>query len=410
MTTTKFRLTKSETTLLTLITLFLGVILAIFAWWQSLNANPNVVVPAPTALPQLNAYDQYVKALKLIVPHTGTPTSVTIEGLYKFTDPSDHASLHPPTHPSPAMLQLMQDNAPAFAAVRQGFKYPFVTPAVRSFNAPTPDLYQHYGTLAHALIVEGYVKELGGDWAGAANCYIDAERVGEDFLRGGTLIPVQAGLAIDNIAEYRIWVAYSHLNGAAARAATRRMEDIIVHHYPFAEVLQGEKWQTQAALMELFHHADWQKHSVQFIANDKLITPMQIYTLKKRKTMSEYTKFMDGCITTARAKCEIRKGKDEFPQDPLAHAITQRVDRIQGREFACALQQVILAVQLSLQAYYAEHARYPGSLDDLMPSYLTTLHTDIATGLHIKYSLHGKGYRMLFSWPNGTSQERDPIR
>lgn len=127
----KSALTKDEKRLLYYVSASVIITLAVVLWLQSLAIDPVVTIPSPKR-PNPNAYDYYLKATKFFVscPVQTSHGADTFD--YNDLDGIDfyHGFVHGKNRqlwkPTLAqLLKLQQLNMPAFATLRQGFKYQY---------------------------------------------------------------------------------------------------------------------------------------------------------------------------------------------------------------------------------------------------------------------------------------------
>ena len=80
-------------------------------------------------------------------------------------------------------------------------------------------------------------------------------------------------------------------------------------------------------------------------------------------------------------------------------------DRVQSAAERCEQGQRNLHLAFILAAYQHDHGRYPAKLDELAPKYLVTSPEDIFSSKSLIYRLEDKGYLLYSVGPNGTDDE-----
>ncbi len=413
---------------------------------EDIDADPQVTIPPPAAMPSPNARDFYIEAGNALVPlqvntkqgmHSlgineiawmigkgqlpGTGTGIAAY----YTQPHKHAA--EPVPSAKELQKLLSDNAPAMAMLRQGFRYAYREIPTRSFRTLFP-YFAKYRQMVNCLRIDAYVKQKQGDWNGAMNDFLDGLYFGEQIPRGAGLIGGLFGMSLQAISRLQAWPTIDHLNISQAHAAAQRMEDIIRQHTLFADTLQEEKWMLQASWLEIMHRQpNWREfvrqslpiiaETPQFIsATPQFIvgTPRQsgtadlADTISKKQIMNELTGYFDAMIEDARLPYPLRKNPP-LPKDPLIEPLLETEPKAQIRETYCETQNCLLLVSLALRAYSLEHGQYPDSLTALAPSYLTALPADpFAANGTLHYYRTEESYVLYSIGPDGKDDHGTP--
>jgi hypothetical protein len=81
------------------------------------------------------------------------------------------------------------------------------------------------------------------------------------------------------------------------------------------------------------------------------------------------------------------------------------VDKVQAAADRLEQEQRNLQLAFLLAAYQRDHGRYPEKLNELVPKYLVSLPDDVFSGKPLIYRPDGKGYLLYSVGPNGTDDE-----
>jgi hypothetical protein len=384
-----------------------------FIYYHSMNTTPQVKIPN-AKMPSPNAFDYYVDAGNM----------VNQEKAISFAAMNPKFWKKPTSQPDPLYKiytlkekeALLTGNSAALARMRQGFAYEFRNPPIRSIDTGLPYLAK-FRALGRLLQLEGQVKAAHGDWNGAMDSYLDALKLGEDEPRGGNIIEMRVGNVIGAFGRQDAWEAIDHLTADQAKAKTIRLEDIMSHHVQCWEVLQEEKWMTQAVIVEMMNKPDW--HRVLHIYDSNLsgdtpIIGQLLYSIRftRHRVMANFTGYMDQCIDSAKQPYASSGSlPPDVPKDPIclmfAPSLTDtRFDYVNRNE----TQNALLLASLAIRAYKADHGRYPAKLSDLVPTYLKKLPDDPFTpNAALKYRLNGNKYVLYSIGPDGKDNGGKPI-
>jgi len=374
---------------------------AVASSWRTINTVPAVEIPKPK-MPSPNAYSYYSKAgqamrrgreIELVV-RAGTPAANrTSDRAYSLAEKE----------------ALVKANSAALATLRQGFRHRCLAPPTRSITDERPE-YVWFRRLAELLVLEGQVKEGRDDWGGAAESYMDAMRMGADLMRGAALMGRYQGANRQSRGRLAMWSVVDRLDAQQARAAARRMEDIIARRVPPADTLQEEKWFGEAALMEMFQGKLKDK-------TGRLVGRMPDY--QKRRAIEVYSRQVDRAIADVRLPypkstvrtIDFRPSRNPFTRLPeVLAAILLPVYHGPFRFAYHDAQNALLTVSLALRAYYLEHRAYPASLAGLAPSYLKRIPDDpFALAGPPRYRRAGATYLLYSIGPNSKDDGGTPV-
>lgn len=442
-------LTKGEIRLLIAVTLFV-VLVGGLCWWQDeMDAAPVVVFPPNPPLPSPNAYDYYREAgfMPISCPmepsdairayRDGTllpgPPRPWVWG--KAPRPPDPTT--PPSKPPPPGATLTPAQklaaippgdrittgdvdrtlalyAPQIAALRKGFAYPCRMQHVRSIKTLFPELSK-FRAMARILSLVGSRRAEQRAYGESVTCILDGLQLGIESPRGGMLIHHLVGIACASIVRAPAWRILPHLSASDARAATRRLEQILQRRTPLADILTEDKYNIQASYQELFRKPRFEwlggNFSLQYASSEDRMKMARLYCVSKRRIMADLTQYFDAGIADARLPYARRLPLPALPADPLSHDYLMPLDTVRFRYVRAVVQDNLLLATLALQAYRAEHGSYPTALSALASVYLTRLPDDpFAVNGPLRYKRTAAGYVLYSIGPDGKDNGGTPSK
>lgn len=383
-----------------------------------LHADSFARIPSEP-LPRPNAFDSYVRA------------GAALADRNKIWDAL--ARLNPRTgqwEPSRYSLAqqeaLVRENAPALKLLRSGFAYRYVSPQPRG-AFPVLAYLPQFRHLATLLCLEGQVKAAHGDWNGAADCDLDAIKLGVDIPHGSAEVGWLNSLACQGMGRQRLWEVAPHLDTRHAIQAAHRLEAIEAHRAPFVAVERQEEWGGQANFIAIFRKPDWRKTLIPDWFHDLGVIDDPASDISRRalsewaKTadpqtvLRQYTQYREQFVRKAlspyAAKVPIRPvppdmltafGLMVFKQEPYVSLYV--------RDVSTQTHNAFMIVTLALDAYHREHGAYPNTLIELTPRYLHRVPGDpFALAGSLRYHRTGAQYILYSVGPNGNDDHGAPI-
>ncbi len=223
-----------------------------------------------------------------------------------------------------------------------------------------------------------------------------------EMVGGGdrNLIGRLVSIACQQIAQMSVWQAVPHLTGAQAKHAAGRLQRIQLRHVPIQEALKGERDATLLWIQELFA-GKWQFHYIK----DCTKLPDHI----KAKVFNDFTAYMDACIRNVQPSRNPLVAVRNAPADIILLTITPQVDGAWFADVRCETQNRLLIVALALQAYRADHGRYPDRLSELVPAYMAKIPVDLfALKGKLRYRRDDGKYVLWSVGPDGVDDNGRP--
>jgi hypothetical protein len=383
-------------------------------WLYMVNAVPNVHIPPPLPLPKPNAHDYYLDASSRIVSLGGASSSSDVDlaaSQYgkNHVDPGSHV------YTVAEKEKIVDLNRNALAMVRQGFGYQYRNPPLRSFESLVPE-NKEFRSVARLLTIEAEVKAVHGDWSGALQADIDAIRMGRDVPRGGNVLLCLCGFVVQRIGQHHAWEVVDHIDAASARSAVRRLEDVIDHRVPLSEVIEEDKWSTASGLLEQQRKMGWRAWN--YFPNTgnqgnvwtEFLDYSQAITMNKRAALNEYVTYLDKLIANSRYRYAELPPESPEPRNYVVRCFVPILGPLKFTQARCQTSNQLLAVTAALRGYKLEHGRYPDSLSQLVPSYLSKVPQDeFAKSGSLRYRRKGDSYLLYSIGPDGKDNRGAPI-
>ncbi len=360
------KLSKSERGLLIAVGIFVLLLLGIGYWHNMLETNPVIMVSTPQ-LPNPNALKYYTRAsdwidgIKITVGKQGYTYAINdLMSFYQADNRQNNNWSSKPDATWKIAEAFAQKSIPAFTLVHQGFTIDYHDIPVRSLTQHSKAL--RISDVASALTLTGNVKAHHGDWAGATDDALDAMQLGEEIQHGGGLEASYLGKRCQTDGRTLARKALQHLSGAQARVAARRMEIILARTQPYVNMLQEQKNIYLAIMNECFHQSTWR---------DKIIgmrSASMDYFISKRLIARNVIHMMDVAINDAQRPYSLQSGA-LFNGNPFN--LVADIQSIGNYRIDITLNETenaLLLISYALQAYRAEHGRYPPKLSRAISS------------------------------------------
>jgi hypothetical protein len=333
----------------------------------------------PEVLPSPNAFDDYKRAAALV-----DDKDLSDEG--RGQTPADVA----------LRRRLLAQNTEALRTLRAGFAHPCVEPFETVVWGPLPcDKYQFLGEL---LACEAAEHAARGEYAAALDRQLDAVRLGIDMGHGAGSTGTLVGAAVQFVVRDNVPVApyIDHLDAPTALAAARRLAAILATESRPADTLRVERETAPAMLGTGSRRADRDGNGRRPSVRER----WDYYW-----TFRQCNLYLDAAIAWA-ATAE-PGAMPVAPAPDLARygheAQSMTTDALSLLRKVCILRAAneMLLTALALQAWHAEHGRYPDTLVALVPGLLETLPRDPFSSGPLKYRLEGDKYVLYSVGPDG---------
>ena len=396
----------------------LALIVALNLLVAQRNSLPDITIPV-TPAPNPNAYPFFVAAGKEIKNSKAIGFAISDSTRTKRAAPSRHAdSAEDHVYTLAEKEALLRENRNALATLREGFKYSYGNPPVRSFTAIFPE-FAKFRETARLLTLESQVEKGRGGWNGAAGSELDAVQMGVMIPRNGVLIADLVGIACEAIGRRPLWDDYKHLSAAQSLAALRRLEKIEAMRFPFADVIEEEKRAGQAGLLEWFHSPD---RMTSDLANSdiedaekepdwqKWERKIALKWVNKRLVFENYTRYMDQTIERNRKPYGLHLPLIPIPRDLFNQALDGVYDQAPLKQVTSETENHLLAVTLALHAYRESQGAYPASLAAIKANVPAALLFDpFAVKGDLRYRRDGAKYVLYSVGPDGRDDSGKPI-
>ncbi len=374
-------------------------------WNAGLMPGP-VAIPNPAPpVPNARAFYDQAELLR------SKDSNKLEEQIYRVQGSNKWSQIPPVTH-LPMMRQLVAEDQPAFARLREGFRYQYQSPPVCSFDTLFP-YYAEDRDMARLLRIKGETDAYEGNWNQAINDDLDVVQLGTSLQYRAVLIGGLAGIACDYIGRKDAWAMVDHLTGPQARAAAVRLSAITSNTVPWSSVLQEEKWSHQAGWLEIYQRKNWRREEMYmdtYPSNPEddsdsagsqptMLARLNMSLVSPRVIFNSYTRYMNEAVQRVGLSWPARWALPALaaPSDPFNDQLGMWFDDNGFKQTSTDSYNNLLLTELALRAYREERGAYPASLNALVPSYLPRVPLDpFSDGLPVRYRLKD-GRPLLYS-------------
>ncbi len=400
-------------------------LIAFGLWRSSLEAEPQIEIPAVKITPNQDAYDNFVAASKSLTKESRSFVLVNKKGQIYRTDEKTGKEIIYTRRETEALLRA---NTDALIGFRQGLKFAYQEPQYRSFDTMFPQ-YAAFRALARVLRVEERARADRGDLTGAAESGLDIMDLGCRVQHSASMLGRLVGLACQDIGRRDLWTWAEKLHASEARRAARRMEGIEAASTPLAEVMEEEKWAQLAGLIEVYRSPDWRAKLLNSWKEagpvERQFDEARIRTMRwdlwfagKQDCLESYTRYLGQSIAYVSQPYAAHSAPPAVPQNVVGTILTENTNgdgvsvlNTWCKDVGCrALNELIIA-KLALRAYQQEHAAYPDTLQELVKAgILARVPMDsFALNAPLRYQRRGTGYALYSVGPDGKDDGGIPL-
>jgi hypothetical protein len=333
---------------------------------------PEIVLPVP------NAYDDYQRAAELAK--------------------DDFESDGNPEKDAAVRRRVLARHTEALRTLRAGFAHPYVEP--REEGIPKNAYHSTgYRQLARLLSYEATEFAADGRYAAAIDSGLDAERFGFDIARGTGILGRFVGedTRRKGRAEKLVQPRIDHLTAAEARAAAERLAALLAGEQDLAQTFADLRDIEPADIA-----ARCRDHGLlrQFFVS--MLDPPQKLVLTAcgpAPWMAEARRYMDAAAAWSRLPWHA--APPPRPRRFFGLWTARSVEQSRCKQAEADARDGMFLSALALQAWRAEHGRYPDSLDALAPGILQAVPADPFGSGELKYRREGEKYVLYSVGPDG---------
>ncbi len=193
--------------------------------------------PSPSALPNPNGYDDFMRAGSAVSGDLSIATEFERE----------------------ALRGLVSTNAEPLRLVRLGLTRQCSFPtqvALTNFIMVATNLAK-LRSLAQLLRAEGRLAEMEGRPFDAAGSYVDALRLGNEVSRGGLILNRLVGIAVEAIGATSLAKLVPQLGSDRARPLLSQLAQLDAHRVNFDEIRRNEKVYMRHELLQERNPVKW---------------------------------------------------------------------------------------------------------------------------------------------------------
>lgn len=341
-------------------------------WFTWLERDPVFVAPAAEAH-EPNAFKNFTAA---------AAAYRTVADRHRQDDMSVETPEKALTMPLVRKKRIVAAYSLPLRLLREGFRYEYTEPPVRSFNQTSPH-YAGYRGLARVLAIEGQVLEEEGNLSGANAADLDAMDLGVRIQNGATVIGRLVGNACSAMGRPGIWRRLNRLSASECRAALKRLSDIEKRRVPLDATLSTEMVATATSLQDLMRQPGWRFRLVDLLGGDPTQSDRWYYVLRSLATSK--TDMINMYLTAmTRERERATAYPDRFlprtsraADSPLVAPLVLETRELVVKDAADQAQNALLIASLAIRAYKLEKGQWPRNIGDLVRfGYLRAAPTD----------------------------------
>ena len=358
-----------------LVVIAFAVIAGGVLWYLAHQTLP--VKPYVRHLPADNAYDDYVKAAKLVRAYG-----------YSREELDDPATAE----------AAARENSEALAAARRAFH----RDCAAIWNPGTEIEFAALASLrrlGQAFWWEGHTAELRRDYASAAGSYLDAMRLAAETSRDGQLLHGLVAIAIRSIGLSALEGAVPHLSSDDCKLALMRVREIEGRESSLAQILDNERIYSIARLSRKQSLAPYFVN----VGRPRIANFVKANFTPKRWLIPRVDKYL--AQRTARARLPYYK-RTALPEPK--HIAVRMLASVYARTLRAFdrtdTQREVVKGMLAIQAFRSKYGHLPKKLEDVAAEFLPKTPIDPYTGKPLAYKLTPGGY-LLYSF--GPDQDDD---
>ncbi|MHB9107630.1 MAG: hypothetical protein ACYDCO_11300 [Armatimonadota bacterium] len=399
--------------------LVLAVLLLAGAGWIGYRTyrilTYQIVIPPSPPLPVPNAYNLYLAAETGLEKQKDALLNAELclqNGAYT---PGRCRRATPPTLAE--IRKLSKSTAPIITSIHRGFTLECRQPP----DIPAVSVMSNFNRLQRVLCIDGELRAIDGDLAGAVSRFLDTMRLGSDLTHGSSASTFYDGYYVAESGRLELWSLLPRIPPMTARNGAQRLEEITKRREVVADIIAAEKNDQEREWLLACRQGRWREKKINHsypitVHNDadsnvvtRKIYDLQVAMLSPKFMLWHYDLYMNAWIKRARQPyC----GGSEFPpvpDDPLIKNRLGYMPRSIFFDFTYAeAQDALLMVALALKAYRADHGTYPQDLRALAPAYLQQVPLDPFGGQPLRYQRSANGYRLYSVGPDNVDDGGKP--
>jgi hypothetical protein len=349
------------------------------------NLTPQITIP-DHAMPEDNARDYF---------HNAAAAARGIKHKSHYSIPP-----FPPVAVTESSLQACAEDAePALRIMREGLTRPFMAPAARKFDPRFP-WYAQLRELARVNVGAADYYEVKGDSGRAMQMRLDGMEMGVMIPHGDMLIGGLVGLSCEAIAEARMEPLIPLLSADELKNAAARLDKIEAKRVPYSDVIQEEGYMqaaeflgmlkdprlrsnTYGALTMLVSTGD-DPYAAWKVRMSHQIEGIKFNMANKQSVAASNLEWFTAMAKEARTPYR-GPSRVSVPSNIITR-MTAEVFKDARRRFAATeAASALLRVEVALYRYHKDQGKFPASLSDLVPAYLTSIPNDPCGGGLLHY-------------------------
>ena len=405
-------ITRAERKLIAVCALALFIPLGVAAFIGHINATPTIAATSPVKPPNPNGYDFYARASNAIKP--ANPAVDAILDLKIITNPKTRAQRYSVARKDAWLKQ----NKAGFSLFERAQKMDSLAPPIYQGGRNSPSSALRHR--ARYKTVESTAHWQRGDPHAALQSGLDILQMGYDVQRGGDLMSYLVGNALRQMAIRTTGDTIEHLNAQQARAAARRVEQLLATRWSLDKALIQEKARVSQGWLKHFATPDWRANFArdhQQMSATWGTPPLTwkqrclIHVTSKRRVIADLDTVYERAIFNARLPYAI-EGKPQIATgNPFIDSIYGHLARNRFNSARAQTADRVLMLRFALRAHQLEHnGALPPNLQALVPSYIRSVPFDpFGKSESLRYKTDGKTYALWSIGPDGRDDGGEPM-
>ena len=303
--------------------------------------------------------------------------------------------------------------------MRKSFKYPYAAPELRTDDENFEYIW-HDSHVVRVLAFEGRVASDHGQWDEAMTYDMDGVRLGSDIFTGPTEMCAEEGAACASTSRRHAWGLVNKISLPTARKQAQRLLEIDDNLPSAHDIMQQQEWYTQGTLRNDFRNSNWHAEfvtqpdtgSAATFDASAAVDAEKINATSESTVMHDYSIYMDAIVANQLKPYReyLATPPPKTPLDPITPRLIDTYGNLRFYRGLCIAMNELLATELTLRAYKANHGYYPPSLATLVPASMTRVPIDpFNDDKPLQYRRTNDGYILYSFGPDGDDNGGKPI-
>lgn len=366
----------------------MGALVGVAGYLRYANQVPDIA-PLPAALPNPNGYDALAAAAM---------------SLPKPQKPIDDLD----TIPMAELRVRVAANRRMVTDSRKALKLECQAPPILSYRQLLPEL-DRFRDLARAYVTEGKLAEREGRLKEAADCYLDALRLGERISHGGALIHGLVSVFVTSMGNQRLFNLADRLDADTAAACARELQRIEARSGTVADAMANERDGGLRSMAEMLRQMHTWRDFVGTIGGGTsngpfgdAVTGVKFAFTPRRQVLEHYRDYMDQIVARSKQPYYKMPPPPRIPDDPVNQALAPFFSAAVVSWARRDTHLRLTEIRLAARAHTLRTGAVPEKLTALVPAYLNSVPEDPFAPQTLVYHRTGDGFTAYSLGPDRT--------